>query len=40
MLLMVKNEITGGICHAIHRYTKVNDKYMIKLLIKIRNSHI
>ena len=37
---MVKNEITGGICHAIYRYTKVNDKYMIKVLIKIRNSHI
>ena len=24
MLLMVKKGIRGGICHAIHRYAKVN----------------
>ena len=28
MLLMVKKGITGGICPAVHRYAKVNDKYM------------
>ena len=29
MLLMIEKGITGGISHAIHRYTKVNNKYMI-----------
>ena len=28
MLLMVEEGIRGGICHAIHRYTKANNKYM------------
>ena len=28
MLLMVEKGIRGGICHAIHRYTKANNKYM------------
>ena len=28
MLLMVEKGITGGICHAIHRYVKANNKYM------------
>ena len=28
MLLMVKKGIRGGICHAIHRYAKANNKYM------------
>ena len=28
MLLMVEKDIRGGICHAIHRYAKVNNKYM------------
>ena len=28
MLLMVKKGIRGGICHAIRRYTKANNKYM------------
>ena len=28
MLLMVKKGIRGGTCHAIHRYTKANNKYM------------
>ena len=28
MLLMVEKEIGGGICHAIYRYAKANDKYM------------
>ena len=28
MLLMVQKGIRGGICHAIHRYAKANNKYM------------
>ena len=28
MLLMVEKRIRGGICQAIHRYAKVNNKYM------------
>ena len=28
MLLMVKEGIRGGICHAIHRYAKASNKYM------------
>ena len=29
MLLMIEKGIRGGICHAIHRYSKANHKYMI-----------
>ena len=28
MLLMVEERLRGGICHSIHRYAKVNNKYM------------
>ena len=28
MLLMLEKVIRGGICHAIHRYAKANNKYM------------
>ena len=28
MLLMAEKETRGGICHAIHRYAKANNKYM------------
>ena len=27
MLLIVENRIRGGICHAIYRYAKANNKY-------------
>ena len=30
MLLMVVEEIRGGICHSIHRYANANNKYMKK----------
>ena len=28
MFLMVEKGIQGGICHAIHRYARANNKYM------------
>ena len=28
MLLIVEKGIIGGVCHAIHRYAKTNNKYM------------
>ena len=28
ILLMVEKEIRGGICHAIHRYVKADNRYM------------
>ena len=28
MLLMVEKGIRGGICHAVHKYAKTNNKYM------------
>ena len=28
MLLMVEKCARGGLCHAIHRYAKANNKYM------------
>ena len=28
MLLMVEKRIRGGICHAIHKYAKANNRYM------------
>ena len=28
MLAMVENRIRGGMCNAVHRYAKANNKYM------------
>ena len=39
MLLMNEKGIRGGICHAIHSYTKVNNKYM-KITIRTLNHYI
>ena len=39
MLLIVEKGISGGICHAIHRYAKANNKYMNDC-DKKKNRHI
>ena len=38
MLIMFEEWIRGGMCQAIHRYAKANNKYM-KTMIKIKNHH-
>ena len=42
MLLMVKKDIRGGICHSIsiYQYAKADNKYMEKIMIKIKNRRI
>ena len=40
MLLMVEKGIRGGVCHAIHRYGKANNKYMKKYDENIESSYL
>ena len=40
MLIMVQEEIRGGICNAIHRYAKANNKYMKNYDEKEESSYI
>ena len=40
MLVMVEKGIRGGICHAIYRYTKANNKYIKKYDKNIESSYI
>ena len=40
MLLMVEKGIRGGICHAIYRYAKANNKYMKNYDEKEESSYI
>ena len=40
MLLKVEKRIRGGICHAIHRYAKANNKYMKNYDEKEESSYI
>ena len=40
MLMMVKNGIRGGICHAIHQYAKANNKYIQNYNKNIKSSSL
>ena len=40
MLLMVEKETRGGICQAIHRYAKANNKYMKNYNKNIESSYL
>ena len=40
MLLMVEKGIRGGICHAIHRFAKANNKYMKNYDKNIESSYL
>ena len=40
MLLMVEKGTRGGICQAIHRYAKANNKYMKNYDKNIESSYI
>ena len=40
MLLMVEKGIRGGICHAIHRYAKGNNKYVKNYNKNIESSYL
>ena len=40
MLLMIGKGIRGGMCHAIHRYAKPNNKYMKNYEKNIESSYL
>ena len=40
MLLMVEEGIRGGMCEAVYRYDKVNNKYMKNYDKSIKSSYI
>ena len=40
MIMMLEKEIRGGICHAIHRYAKANNKYMKNYNKNIESSYL
>ena len=40
MLIMVEKEIRGGMCNAIHRYAKANNKYMKNYNKNIESSYL
>ena len=40
MLLMAEKSIWGGICHAIHRFAKANNKYMKSYDKDIKSSYL
>ena len=40
MLLIVENGTRGGICRAIHRYAKANNKYMKNYSKNIESSYL
>ena len=40
MLLMVEKDIRGGMCQAIHRYAKANNKYMNNYDKNIESSYL
>ena len=40
MLLMVEKGIRGGICHAIYRYAKANNKHMKNYHKESKNPHV
>ena len=40
MLLMVENRIWDGICQAVHRYAKANNKYMNNYDQSIESSYL
>ena len=40
MLLIAEKRIRGGVCHAIHRYAKANNKYMENYVKNILSSYL